>query len=314
MILQARIEGFVEKVAAYPGDRLEAGQTVVRIETSELEPQLAEARANLRFLRAEAARAKGLTLNRTISLAALELAQSKEHVAEAKVQLLETQIGFATVRTPSDGWVSRRAVDPGQYVRKGDHLLAYDRLARARVRFDVAVGDLVGIEPGTDVIPEFPEIPAHRLAGTPWADKQVDGYSSAAIRAEVTSVFPALDEKSRLGVVEVVVPNPDLLLKSNTYVVGHIVAARAEEAWVVPERALMPMPDGKTVIFLAPMFSDEGAAEMREVRVGLRNGREAQILEGLEEPAFVVVAGNRSIVSGETVMVIAREGGFQDVG
>ena len=45
-------------------------------------------------------------------------------------------------------------------------------------------------------------------------------------------------------------------------------------------------------------------------KVGLRNGKEAQILEGLEEPAYVVVAGNRSLTNGETVMVIAREGGF----
>jgi len=46
------------------------------------------------------------------------------------------------------------------------------------------------------------------------------------------------------------------------------------------------------------------------VKVGLRTGKEAQILEGLEEPAFVVVAGNRSLTGGETVTVIAREGGL----
>jgi hypothetical protein len=70
------------------------------------------------------------------------------------------------------------------------------------------------------------------------------------------------------------------------------------------------MPGGKTVIFIAPAFADQGEAEMREVTVGLRNGKEAQILEGLDEPAYVVVAGNRSLTNGETVMVIAREGGF----
>ena len=179
-----------------------------------------------------------------------------------------------------------------------------------RVRFDVAVQDLVQIAPGTEVTLEFPEIPAKRLAGTAWADLQVDGFSSAAVRVKVTSVFPAADEKSRLGIVEVIIPNPDLLLKSNTYAVGHLVTERVEDAWAVPERALTPMPDGKTVIFLAPPFSDQGEADMREVKVGLRNGKEAQILQGLEEPAYVVVAGNRGLANGETVMVIAREGGF----
>jgi len=48
---------------------------------------------------------------------------------------------------------------------------------------------------------------------------------------------------------------------------------------------------------------------MREVKVGMRTGREAQILEGIDEPAYVVVAGNRSLTDGETIDVIARQGG-----
>lgn len=310
VVLQARTSGFVNSIAAYPGDKVKAGQIVVELETSEMEPQLEKARAELRFLRAELARDDRLFQGGAISSSAIELSLSKERVAAATVKLLETGIGYATVRALSDGWVSKRAVDPGQYVRKGDHLITYDRLAKVRARFDVAIQDLVQIAPGTEIILEFPEIPAERLAGTVWADRQAEGYSTTAIRAKITSVFPAADEKSRLGVVEAIIPNPNLLLKSNMYVIGHLVTGRVENAWVVPVRALTPMPDGRTVIFLAPPFSDQGEAEMREVKVGLRNGKEAQILEGLEEPAYVIVAGNRSLVSGETVMVIAREGGF----
>ena len=310
VVLQARTNGFVEEVAAYPGDRVEAGEVVVQLETSELEPRLKMALAELRFLRAELKRDEQLFKGGAIPSSALELAESKERVAAAAVDILQTEIGYATIRALSDGWVSKRAVDPGQYVRKGDHLLAYDRLAQVRVRFDVAIQDLVQIESGTEVILDFPEIPADRLAGTTLAERQADGFSTAAFRAKVTSVFPSADEQSRLGIVEVVVPNPGLLFKSNIYVIGHFVTHRVEDAWVVPERALTPMPGGKTVIFVAPAFADQGEAEMREVKVGIRNGTEAQILEGLEEPAYVVTAGNRSLASGETVMVIAREGGF----
>ena len=106
------------------------------------------------------------------------------------------------------------------------------------------------------------------------------------------------------------IDNPDLILKPNLYVIGHFVTGRSENAWVVPTRALTPMPGGKTVIFVAPTFSDQGEAEMRDVKVGLRTGKEAQILEGIKEPVFVVVAGNRSLTDGETVMVIARDGGL----
>ena len=56
VILQARTSGFVNEISAYPGDKVKAGQVVVELETSELEPQLEKARAELRFLRAERAR------------------------------------------------------------------------------------------------------------------------------------------------------------------------------------------------------------------------------------------------------------------
>ncbi len=310
VVTRARIDGFVKSVSVYPGDHVTKGMVVVEQETSELMPRLTKARAELRFLRAELKRDERLFRGKAISASRIELSRSKEQVAAAAVQMLETEIGYATVRTPSDGWVSKRAVDPGQFVRKGDHLLAYDRLSQVRVRFDVAVQDLVYIEPGTAVIIEFPEIPKNRFADESFAGKLIDELTTAAIRASVTSVFPRADETTRLGIVEAVIPNPNLLLKSNTYVVGHFVTARAENAWVVPQRALTLMPGGKTVIFVAPAFADQGEVEMRQVEVGLRAGREAQIINGLEEPVYVVVAGNRSLIDGEAVMVVAREGGF----
>lgn len=309
VVLRARTDGFVNEVLGYPGDRIDKGQVLVRLETSEIAPRLAKARAELRFLRAELKRDQRLFRGGAIPRAAIELSRSKEQVAAATVALLKTEFGYATVRAPSDGWVSRRAVDPGQYVRKGDHLLAYDRLAKVRVRFDVAIQDLIHLKPGSIVILEFPEVPPTRISGPKSEDRLAEGFNGAAVRTAVTSVFPSADAKSRLGIVEALIDNPNLVLKSNTYVIGHFVTGRADKAWVVPTRALTPMPGGKTVVFVAPAFSDQGEAEMREVKVGLRTGKEAEILDGISEPTFVVVAGNRSITDGETVMVIAREGG-----
>jgi membrane fusion protein, multidrug efflux system len=310
VVLRARTDGFVNEVLGYPGDRVEQGKVMVRLETSEIAPRLTKARAELRFLRAELKRDQRLFKGGAIPVSAIELSRSKERVAAASVALLATEIGYATIRAPSNGWVSRRAVDPGQYVRKGQHLLAYDRLAKVRVRFSVAMQDLVYLKRGTPLILEFPEIPPARFLDKTSSDRLVEGYRGAAIRTAVTAVFPSADEKSRLGTVEAIIDNPNLILKSNTYAVGHFVTDRAVDAWVVPARALTPMPGGKTVIFVAPAFSDQGEAEMREVKVGLRTGKEAQILDGISEPTFVVVAGNRSLTDGETVLVIARDGGL----
>ena len=306
----ARSNGFVEGVEVYPGDHVRKGQVVAHLETSEIAPRLDHALAELTYLRAELKRDEELFRSGAVPASALDLSRSKERVAAAKVKLLQTEIGYATVTALSDGWVSERMVDPGQYVQRGQPLLSYDRLQKVRLRFDVAEQDLAMVRPGTEVILEFPQIPRARFDDSSWKTRLLADYEDPAVRAEVTTVFPKLGGKSRLGVVEVLMPNPDLVLRSNTYVIGHLVTGRIEDAWVVPQRALTPMPDGKTVVFLAPAFADQGEVEMREVVVGLRNSTEVEVVEGLDENAYVVVSGNRGLIDGENVMVIEREGGF----
>ena len=306
--VRARTNGFVKSVYVYPGDRVRKSQVLVQLETSELLPRLRHAEAQLQYGKSELARDEKLFKGKAISASALDRSRERERIAAAKVELLQTMIGYATRRGPSDGWVSKRAVDPGQFAQRGQLLLAYDRLSKVRIRFNVAVQDLTLIRVGSAVILEMRGIPKSRVKGTAWETAAVDRYQSAAIRAKVTSIFPSGDEKSLLGTVEVMIDNPKTILRANTYVVGHFVTGRVKDAWIVPETALTPMPSGKTVIFLGPAFSDQGEAEMREVVVGLRNGKEAQILSGISEPGYVVIAGNRSLTAGETVMVVERVG------
>ncbi len=308
--IRARSSGFIQRVSVYPGDAVKAGKVLAKLETTELAPRLEHAQAELHYLRAELKRDERLLKRGAISAATLDLSRSKERVAAARSKLLKTEIGFATIIAPSDGWTSERMVDPGQFVQKGQAILVYDRLAKVRLRFGVAEQDIAFITQESDVVLEFPQIPLTKAQSSNWKAHLLETYKNPAIGSRVSAVFPGLDPKSRLGVVEVVIDNPDLIIRSNTYVIGHFIVAQAEDAWVVPEQALTPMPEGKTVIFLGPTFSDQGEVEMREVRVGLRNGREAQILEGLEESASVVYVGNRSLTDGENVMVIHRMGGL----
>lgn len=310
VVVRARSSGFVERVTVYPGDRLGPGQPLAELETEELAPRLEHAQAEVDYLRAELKRDEGLFARGAIPASELDLSRKKERIAAANLKLLNTEIGFATITAPSDGWVSERMVDPGQFVQKGQALLAYDRLAKVRVRFDIAEQDLALIRSGAKAILEFPHISMSKAEATGWKERLLAEYGNPAIEARVSTVFPRLDGISRLGIVELVVDNPALLLRSNTYAIGHFVVDRVEQAWVVPERAVTPMPGPKNVIFLAPAFADEGAVEMREVKVGLRNGRDAEILEGLEENAFVVFVGNRNLIDGENVSVIERVGGL----
>lgn len=310
VVVNARSNGFLEGVSVYPGDQVKTGQIIARLETTELDPRLQHAEAELQYLSAELKRDEMLASEGAIPISVLDLSRSKQKVAAARVNLLTTEIRFATITALSNGWVSKRHVDPGQYVKKGDPIIAYERLDQVRVQFDIAEQDMATLFIGSEVVIEFPQIPENRLIDSKWREIMVEGYRYPAIAARISAIFPRLRDQSRLGVVEVLLPNTELIVRSNTYVIGHLVTARVKDAWVVPERALTPMPGGKIVVFIAPAFADQGEVEMHEVKVGLRNGTEVQIIEGIEENSYVVTAGNRSLVAGEVVSVLKREGGM----
>jgi len=323
-VVYARVEGYVKALNVYPGDRVIKGQILMTIETSVLKPRLQHARADEAFWKAEYERDQKLFEVGAISESSFDKTRQHFEVAQAKVKLIKTQIGYAAIRSPLDGWVSERKVYEGVYVKKGMPVLQVDRLDRIRIQFDVAEKDLFHFHKGTTVYMHFPQIAPGIIRKTfshflwspqgPQTDSPEISAASQAkqalVRGEVAVVFPAEDRTSRTGVVEVHLPNPGGVLKSNTYVVGDLVVSHAEKAIKIPRSALTSLPGGKRVVFLGPAFSDQGAAEMREVKLGVRSRKYVQILEGINPGEFVIYEGNRSLTDGENVMVLHREGGF----
>ncbi len=314
-MVYARVDGYVRDLKVYPGDHVTKGQVLVTLETSELDPRMDHARADVAFWKAELERDQELFEAGAISASQFDRTRQQYQVAEAKHKLIQTQRDYATVRALTDGWISERKIYPGVYVKKGEALLKIDQLDRVRIQCEVAAKDLLHIRAGTLAYLRFPHTDPEvirRAFSKRIANPNGEGteqHDTPRVRAEVAVVFPAQDPKTRTGTVEIRLPNPGLILKTNTYVVGELVRARAEKALRVPASALNSLPDGKTVLFVGPAFAEEGPAEMREVKIGLRTRGFVQILEGVQLGEFVVTKGNRSLTDGQTIRVVRREGG-----
>ena len=316
VVLYARVNGFVKALKVYPGDRVKKGEVLATLETSELEPELEHARAELSFREAEFKRDQGLFQSGVISASAFDDSRRQYEIARAKVKLQETLIGYATLRAPMDGVVSERQVYPGDFVKKGTPLLKIDRLDTVRIQFQVAEKDLSWFKPGTTVYLRFPQLPPERIRATfadlvvaANGDTEVKTDELPRLKTEIAAVFPAEDPKTRTGTVEVRLPNPGGLLKTDSYATGELVRRQVDDALVVPATALTPMPEGKPVVYVGPAFSDEGGAERREVRIGLRTDDYVQILEGVKPGEAVITRGNRVVTDGQTVRVVRRTGG-----
>jgi len=315
IMVYSRIDGYVEKLKVYPGDRVKKGEVLVSLETSEIEPRIKHTLADMTFWKGELKRDHELFETGAIGHSQFDRSRQQYAVAKARYELIKTQRDYSTIRARIDGWISERHVYPGVYVKKGTPLLKIDQLDQVRIQCEVAEKDLQWIHPGTTVYLRFPQMDPGLIRKN-FEDQVVEPDTNditdsvPLLRSQVTAVFPAVDPKTRTGTVEIRLPNPSQILKTNTYAVAELVKQRVEQALVVPEAALTPIPELGIGVFVGPAFSEEGPAELRQVKIGLRAGREAQILDGVMPNEFVITLGNRILTDGQTVRVVHREGGL----
>lgn len=281
--LAAKVVGNVLRVLVSEGDRVRAGQLLVEIDAREAVAQTDRARAgSAEIERAiEAAQANaGLaetTLKRYTALferhsvsaqeyddvkarnsaAQAELARlvAKRGEARAMSSQAQTFLDYSFVRSPIDGVVTRRFVDPGAQAAPGMPLVAVEDSKSYRVEATVPEG--LGIAPGDAVGVE--------IGGT-------------VAEGRVSHVQPDVDAASRSTLVKITVPQA-AGLRSGAYVRVHVPTGR-RQAITVPESAIVRRGQLTSVF----VVGDDGVARMRLITLG----EGGEVLSGLDEGDRVV--------------------------
>jgi RND family efflux transporter MFP subunit len=102
-------------------------------------------------------------------------------------------------------------------------------------------------------------------------------------------ISPALDPNSTTVEIWVEAANPKQRLRPGTSVHLTMLARTIKDAIIVPAVAVLTGQDGATTVMVV---GDDGRAHQTAVKVGVRQGEDIQISEGLKEGEKVVTAGN----------------------
>ena len=181
----------------------------------------------------------------------------------------EAQLSYSEIRSPIDGVIAERPLYPGEMATVGVPLLTVmdisEVIAKAHIPQPQAallkIGDKAGIT-------------------APGDEKSVEG--------KVIVISPALDPNSTTVEVWVEAKNPKQHLKPGTSVRLSMLAGIVPDAVVIPAASLLTAEDGKTTVMLA---GGDGKAHQKEVKVGIREGDDVQIAEGLKPGDRVVASG-----------------------
>jgi len=200
--------------------------------------------------------------------------------AEATLKLAERQLRDTAIRAPFDGYVQKRLVSLGEYVKVQTPVMA-----------------VVRIDP-LKVTAEIPEKMAPWIKVGQPVELQVDAYPDKTLTGKVSRISPAVSTSTRAFPFEALVPNADALLKPGTFARVHLETAKIDRAMTVPYAALQ-YRYGVNRAFV--VTGDRLTA--RELKVGERVGDRIEVLSGLQTGDTVVIADVDKLADGTKVSV-----------
>ena len=203
--------------------------------------------------------------------------------AKGKYLGAKAQLNYSEIRSPIDGVVTDRTLYPGEMAATGTPLITVMDISQVIARAHIPQAEAALLKVGNKASITVPGL-----------DDPVDG--------KVTVVSPALDPNSTTVEVWVQAANPHQSLKPGTSVQLSMLAQTVPDALVVPASSLLTAPDGSTSVMLV---GSDNRAHQKTVKVGIRQGDQAQIAEGLQAGDRVVTSGNYGLPDNTKVRVEA---------
>lgn len=257
----SELSGIIKTVEVDYNDHVKAGQILARLDTTKLKATVRQSEAALAAAKAEVLNARAtvkesqnelerlkavrrLSNNKAVSQhdldaaeAALERGQAAEASAKADVlkskaalESNKTDLTKALIRSPINGIILSREVEPGQTVAAS---------LEAPVLFTVAE-DLTKMELHVDV----DEADVSQVKEGQQASFTVDAYPERTFPATISQVRFGAEEEDGVVTYETVlsVENADLLLRPGMTATADIITHKIEQAILVPNGALRFSP------------------------------------------------------------------------
>lgn len=290
--ITAGVNGRLEWLAQ-PGDYIEQGQVLVKMDVLPLElkraEQLAElkrAQINVDYLKTEFIRLQKLSKTNATSQFQLdqnrskyELAQADIEIAELKLKQIEDQLNRATITAPFAGVVTERIVRAGTDINRSDTLLMFLDTEHLEARLFIPIKYLGFINKG------------HLL--TLSASEQV-------IEAPVSAKIPSADPRSQTFEVRIDIPTH----LNQYWAAGQLVritvpVQAATESLTVPRDALILRKEATYVV----KVESNNTVQRLPVTVGKGNVDRVSIRGALKHGDKVAIRGAERLVDGDKVII-----------
>jgi RND family efflux transporter MFP subunit len=279
------------------GDVVKKGQVLAVFSADSVNADVAQARAALLEMEANAAEAaanaaRARTLQSSGALSAQQISQymTAEQTANARIAAARATLAaqalrlkYTQVAAPDSGVISARSATVGSVVGVGTELFRMIRQGRLEWRAEVTAAELSRLKPGTTAL--------------------VKAANGSELTGRVRMIAPTIDPQTRSALVYVDLPSTpgsDAPFKAGMFASGQFELGTSD-AMTVPQQAVV-VRDGFSYVFR--LNPDQRVSQLK-VQAGRRLADRIEVTGGLKPDALVVVNGAGFLNDGDLVRNVA---------
>lgn len=288
--VSAQESGVIVRFFAEKGARVGRGDPIAKIDDEVLRAQVDEARAaadlaHVRFLRQQ----QLWEVERIGSEIAFLQTKYDAQQARARFEQLRARLERTTVRAPVAGVLDDRFVEAGEIVAPGTPVARVVDFSRLKVTGGVPERLGAFVHEG-----ELALITFDVLAGRTFEGRI--GYVGAAV-----------DPRSRTFPIEIVIENPDGIVKPQMIANVRVATERLSDVIVVPRDVLIRTEDGYQAFVVSGPDGEE-IAEARSVTLGASFENRVEVTGGLAPGDRLIVRGQQLVDPGDRVRLVSEGG------
>ncbi len=287
--VSADLPGVVDTIGFDSGERVKAGEVLVRLDTRQEQAQLKAAEARLSLAKVSLDRIAGLRRKGVASQAEYDAAFAEHDQAQAGVGEIQATIDRKIIRAPFTGVLGIREINRGQYLTSGQPVVSLQSLDPIYVDFGVPQQELHHVKVGAEV------------------KVSTDGDPDNTLVGKVTALDAVVDQATRNVQVQATFANPRLMLRPGMFVRADVGLEEADIVVPIPASSIQYAPFGDSVFIVEQMQDPQGASyqgvRQQFIKTGGARGDLVAVVSGIKPGEQIVTSGTFKLRNGAAVEV-----------
>ncbi|QQS36303.1 MAG: efflux RND transporter periplasmic adaptor subunit [Ignavibacteriales bacterium] len=265
--LKSEISGKIISIFFDEGRFVSKGDSLVKINDSELRAQLQRLKFRQELLSDIEFRQKKLLEKNAISQEEYDTALNELNVNKAEIQVLQAQLDKTIIRASFNGIIGLRNVSEGSYVTNNNVIASLQSLSFVKVDFAIPERYSSDIKTGDQV--------NFKISG-------IDVKYTATVYA----IEPKIDPVTRTLKIRAKCSNPGMKLLPGSFADVEVLLKKISNTIMVPTESVVPELKGQKVF----LYKD-GKVFPQSIQTGIRTDKRVQVINGLMPNDTLITTG-----------------------